>query len=1139
MYNYGSNTSQAGAMAYQYDTNKILLCTRGGMWDCTLSGSGTSTSVSKTAVTIHGNTNYNQTVGSAMVLLNGHKFLFTAKNATTVALYDLTTNTQINSWTTHTYYTSGNQNYCPWLTVNAVKGTNKVDFFVDWRNVGCAQYTLTATEICEAPTFSVSGGGTSNPVVTITSATSGATIYYRIGTSGSYSTLSNGGSITVSNIGTSTIQAYAAKSGCVNSSTTSTTVSYNPKLATPTFTDTNNNALSDGQIFVSSSTQTIRIHYPSGSTLHYSLNGGSESTHSGATYVDLSMSRSGSLSNVYATQTNYTNSATTALTWYIKNLTPSPNYADGTTFNYGTNTVRLTASRGTIYYTYNGSTISGASPLDVSITQNTSLTDVYNKSTSSDYLDSDKISLTYYVRSADVTYSPSSATSFSGSTNITLTSASGGTIYYTTNGTTPTTSSSSVASGGTVTISSTCQIKAFAVSTNYVAGNVTTSPTYTSKCATPVITPATGTYSKAQTVNITSTTPGATIHYTTDGTTPTASSPVFSSPITVNDGTSTNQYIPLYGYWADAFEKTEHIIPASTLSGMGASASNAVTLNSLTWYLSTPATDSFGAARFKVFLKEVSGTTLGGAFIGPDGGTVVYEGELDATQSTLTVSFATPFEYHGGNLLVGVYTTTKGTYKQAYFYGTTGESDCSGCAYDRSSLDNITTPNSNTFLPKTTFSYSPSPLVVSKTTTVKAIAIKSGCANSDVASETITITPQSQPVAASSINVTYSPVIGTSTNNPDRDLARIDATITFNRPNTSDGSTFPAYPTTFSDYYLDHYIVTVFSGSGYAKTESGANFLNVNIDAKTGAGAANTVSLKACDLKVGQQTEVYVTAHYVYQPTSATSQSSQTSKSVSAYTYTTYAPSITATTYAEPHQAHDIWWGSQQSGEKHTCYFDVYRVEITIDDNPFYNPSTSIPVSYYQLKVSKNNGSTWENVTDRTVDMVAYGDDSNTYPIGQGIGAGRFKGNYRFSSNKIASPSGSGQISLWYYYAYDVTSAYSPTSVTDPSQGNPAAWLYRIEAVYGSSESVNVSGTAVTPTNVNITSSEYADYMPSDTNPVITGVDNVGNDIDGVKEVQYYDLKGVRLLEAPATGIYIEVRLMNNGQVVTSKRLAR
>ena len=121
-------------------------------------------------------------------------------------------------------------------------------------------------------------------------------------------------------MGTQTLYAYAAKSGCDNSSTSSVNVAYNPQLATPTFTDTNNNALSDGQIFVSSSTQTIRIHYPSGSTLHYSLNGGSESTHSGATYVDLSMSRSGSLSNVYATQTNYTNSATTSLTWYLKNI---------------------------------------------------------------------------------------------------------------------------------------------------------------------------------------------------------------------------------------------------------------------------------------------------------------------------------------------------------------------------------------------------------------------------------------------------------------------------------------------------------------------------------------------------------------------------------------------------------------------------------------------------------------------------------------------------------------------------------------------------------------------------------------------------------------------------------------------------
>ncbi|MBQ7211834.1 MAG: hypothetical protein IJS19_04065, partial [Muribaculaceae bacterium] len=95
--------------------------------------------------------------------------------------------------------------------------------------------TRTYTMTCANPTFSVSGGGTSQPVVTISSATSGATIYYRIGTSGSYTALTNGGSVTVSNVGSSTIYAYASKTNYNNSSTTNTTVTYNPQLTAPTF----------------------------------------------------------------------------------------------------------------------------------------------------------------------------------------------------------------------------------------------------------------------------------------------------------------------------------------------------------------------------------------------------------------------------------------------------------------------------------------------------------------------------------------------------------------------------------------------------------------------------------------------------------------------------------------------------------------------------------------------------------------------------------------------------------------------------------------------------------------------------------------------------------------------------------------
>ncbi len=52
--------------------------------------------------------------------------------------------------------------------------------------------------------------------------------------------------------------------------------------------------------------------------------------------------------------------------------------------------------------------------------------------------------------------------------------------------------------------------------------------------------PAPGTYQNGQTVTLWTATPGAVIHYTTDGTTPTATSPVYTAPIPV-DSTTTVQ----------------------------------------------------------------------------------------------------------------------------------------------------------------------------------------------------------------------------------------------------------------------------------------------------------------------------------------------------------------------------------------------------------------------------------------------------------------------------------------------------------------------------------------------------------------------------------------------------------------------
>jgi hypothetical protein len=88
-------------------------------------------------------------------------------------------------------------------------------------------------------------------------------------------------------------------------------------------------------------------------------------------------------------------------------------------------------------------------------------------------------------------------------------------------------------------VSETTTIKAIAVKEGWF-NSETAEATYTfiQTVATPTFTPAAGTYNSTQNVTIECETDGATIHYTTDGSEPTADSPVFSSAITVSETTT-------------------------------------------------------------------------------------------------------------------------------------------------------------------------------------------------------------------------------------------------------------------------------------------------------------------------------------------------------------------------------------------------------------------------------------------------------------------------------------------------------------------------------------------------------------------------------------------------------------------------
>lgn len=120
-------------------------------------------------------------------------------------------------------------------------------------------------------------------------------------------------------------------------------------------------------------------------------------------------------------------------------------------------------------------------------------------------------------------------------TQVTITCATeGATIHYTTNGDTPTSGSPTYTDA--FTINRTTTVKAIAVkaemkdssvaTTNYVI-NVPT-------VATPTFSPSAGAVDKGTRVTITCATEGATIHYTTNGDTPTSESPVYDgNPIEI------------------------------------------------------------------------------------------------------------------------------------------------------------------------------------------------------------------------------------------------------------------------------------------------------------------------------------------------------------------------------------------------------------------------------------------------------------------------------------------------------------------------------------------------------------------------------------------------------------------------------
>ena len=172
-----------------------------------------------------------------------------------------------------------------------------------------------------------------------------------------------------------------------------------------------------------------------------------------------------------------------------------------------------------------------------------------------------------------------------------------------------------------------------------------------------------------------------------------------SNQLTVNDGTKTNAFVPVYSMYADERERSEFIIPGTSLRSI-----DGCTINAMTFYALY---DFEYTGTFKVYLREVNETSFSSAtFYTADGATTVYEGTITVSKTNgMTITMANGYEYKGGNLLIGFSKDVAGgnfvNSSSTLFYGVTTTYVASISSFN----DNSAT--SRAFLPKVTFSYTP------------------------------------------------------------------------------------------------------------------------------------------------------------------------------------------------------------------------------------------------------------------------------------------------------------------------------------------------------------------------------------------------------------------------------------------------
>lgn len=168
--------------------------------------------------------------------------------------------------------------------------------------------------------------------------------------------------------------------------------------------------------------------------------------------------------------------------------------------------------------------------------------------------------------------------------------------------------------------------------------------------------------------------------------------------LVLNDGTNTSGVVPIYGYWTDNLTRSQFIIPESDLAEIEWDS-----ITSLTFYASQ-ANVSWGDAEWEVYVTEAPEATMSALVDWNAMTRVKAEGKLSVVENKMVVALDAPYQYQGGNLMIGFYQTISAVSadaKSVTWYGVTATGASFGGYGEGSAV------SQRNFLPKMAITYVP------------------------------------------------------------------------------------------------------------------------------------------------------------------------------------------------------------------------------------------------------------------------------------------------------------------------------------------------------------------------------------------------------------------------------------------------